>query len=65
MKDLGKKFGASLEAVAGDAGKALAYLKERVWMTDYGTLRKNGYYIGSGMIGACARRRIGLTPKTG
>ena len=30
MKNLGKKFGAALEAVDGDAGKALAYLKERI-----------------------------------
>ena len=50
MKNLGKKFGSTLEAVGGDAGKALAYLKERVWMMDYRSLRKNGYYIGSGMI---------------
>ena len=50
MKNLAKRFGNSLEIVDGDAGKALAYLKERVWMMDYRSLRKNGYYIGSGMV---------------
>ena len=40
MKNLGKKFGESLETVGGDAGKAPAYLKERVAMMDCGSLRK-------------------------
>ena len=58
MKNLGKKFGAALEAADGDAGKALAYLKERVWMMDYGLLRKNGYYIGSGMIESACKTLV-------
>ena len=45
-------------AADGDAGKALAYLKERVWMMDYGLLRKNGYYIGSGMIESACKTLV-------
>jgi len=58
MKNLVKKFGRRLDAIDGDAGKALAYLKERVWMMDYRTLRKNGFYIGSGMIESACKTLV-------
>lgn len=50
MKNLSKKFGKALDMVDGDAKKALAYLREREGMMDYRTLRKLGYYIGSGIV---------------
>ncbi|MBQ6139951.1 MAG: hypothetical protein IJI54_01605 [Kiritimatiellae bacterium] len=50
MKNLSKTFGARLDGIGGDAAKALAYLRERVWMMDYRVLRMSGYYIGSGII---------------
>ena len=50
MKNLTKKFGKALDELDGDAKKALAYLREREWMMDYRTLRKLGYYIGSGIV---------------
>jgi len=58
MKNLAKTFGKELDAVGGDAGKALAYLKERVWMMDYRVLRKKGYYIGSGMIESACKTLV-------
>jgi len=58
MKNLEKKFGKSLDEAEGDAGKALAYLKERVWMMDYRMLRKDGYYIGSGMIESACKMLV-------
>lgn len=50
MKNPDKAFGDLQAEVGGDAANALAYLRERVWMMDYRTLRKRGYYIGSGII---------------
>lgn len=47
-----------LESVEGDAETALAYLKERVWMMDYRSLRKNGYYIGSGMTESACKTLV-------
>ena len=50
MKNLTKKFGKALDEIDGDAKKALAYLREREGMMNYRTLRKLGYYIGSGIV---------------
>ncbi len=50
MKNLEKTFGTKLDKLGGDARKALDYLRERAWMMDYRTLRRQGYYIGSGII---------------
>lgn len=50
LKSLSKKFGKALDGIGGDAEKALAYLREREWMMDYRTLRRLGYYIGSGIV---------------
>lgn len=50
LKNLSRKFGKALEEIGGDAKKALAYLREREWMMDCRTLRKLGYYIGSGVV---------------
>ena len=50
MKNLTKKFGKALDELDGDAKKALAYLREREGMMNYRTLRKLGYYIGSGIV---------------
>lgn len=50
MKSLSRKFGKALDGIDGDAGKALAYLREREDMMDYRTLRKLGFYIGSGIV---------------
>lgn len=58
MKNLGKTFGGRLDEAGGDAAKALAYLRERVWMMDYGTLRKRGYYIGSGIIESACKTLV-------
>ena len=49
-RNLSKTFGAKLDALGGDARVALDYLKEREWMMDYRTLRRLGFYIGSGII---------------
>jgi len=58
MRNLAKQFGRRLDAIDGDAGKALAYLRERVWMMDYKALRKNGFYIGSGMIESACKTLV-------
>ena len=50
LKGLAETYGEKLDKLRGDARKALAYLKERESMMDYRTLRKLGYYIGSGII---------------
>ena len=58
MKNLSKTFGARLDGIGGDAAKALAYLRERVWMMDYRSLRKRGYYIGSGVIESACKTLV-------
>lgn len=58
MKNLAKTFGARLDGIGGDAAKALAYLRERVWMMDYRRLRRNGYYIGSGIIESACKTLV-------
>ena len=58
MKNLAKKFGKEIERLAGDAARAYAYLQERVWMMDYRRLRKQGYYIGSGIIESACKMLV-------
>ncbi len=58
MKSLRNTFGALMDALRGDALKSLEYLRERVWMMDYGTLRKQGFYIGSGIIESACKTLV-------
>ena len=53
MKNLGNKFGESLEAVGGDARKVLTYLKERIWMMDYRYLHKNVFNFSGTFQNGC------------
>ena len=63
FKNLKKKFGSGLDEVKGDAATALSYLSERLWMMDYRSLRKNGYYIGSGIIESACKTIVGARCK--
>ena len=63
FKNLRKKFGRGLDEVKGEAATALSYLSERLWMMDYRSLRKNGYYIGSGVIESACKTIVGARCK--
>ena len=52
------RHAAELGTSLNQAAKALAYLRERVWMMDYRVLRKSGYYIGSGIIESACKTLV-------
>ena len=58
IKNLKLTFGKRLENIEGEGADALEYLQERVWMMDYRMLRKQGYYIGSGMIESACKTLV-------
>jgi hypothetical protein len=58
IKNLKLTFGKRLENIEGEGADALEYLQERVWMMDYRLLRKQGYYIGSGMIESACKTLV-------
>ena len=48
----------ALASLGGEAAKALAYLRERTWMMDYRRLRREGYYVGSGLIESACKTLV-------
>lgn len=59
LRGLEENFGKeALDALKGDAAQALAYLRERAWMMDYPRLRREGYYVGSGLIESACKMLV-------
>lgn len=59
LRGLAKTFGPeALASLGGEAAQALAYLRERAWMMDYRRLRREGYYIGSGLIESACKTLV-------
>ena len=59
LRGLARTFGeAALGALGGEAAKALSSLRERVWMMDYRRLRREGYFIGSGLVESACKMLV-------
>jgi len=59
LRGLAETFGGpALATLDGEAGKALAYLRERVGMMDYRRLRREGYCIGSGLVESACKTLV-------
>ncbi len=59
LRGLAETFGGpALATLDGEAGKALAYLRERAGMMDYRRLRREGYCIGLGLIESACKTLV-------
>lgn len=59
LRGLAERYGP--DAVRGLSGEALGawnYLEERAWMMDYRQLRREGYFIGSGLIESACKMLV-------
>jgi hypothetical protein len=59
LRGLAEGYGQdALRALSGEALAAWNYLEERTWMMDYRQLRREGYFIGSGLIESACKMLV-------
>ena len=59
LRGLAEGYGQeAVRALSGEALAAWNYLEERAWMMDYRQLRREGYFIGSGLIESACKMLV-------